>query len=106
MSKPLKKAGEHTTVQSWEKADLLARARAAAGAITDVEDAEIVAAAMTDPDSTPNRSFKRRGRPPAAVRKEPVLLRLDPEVVAHFKAGGEGWQTRINIALRKAAGLN
>lgn len=105
MSEPLKKAGERATAHSREKANLLARARAAAAAITASEDAEIVAAAMTDPDSMPNRSFRRRGRPPAAVRKEPVLLRLDPEVVAHFKAGGEGWQTRMNAALRKAAGL-
>ena len=106
MSKPLKKAGERATAQPKERADLLARARAAAAAITDDEDARIVAAAMTDPDNLPNRSFRRRGRPPATVKKESVLLRLDPEVIAHFKAGGEGWQTRINAALRKAAGLN
>ena len=30
---------------------------------------------------------------------------LDPDVIAHFKATGKGWQTRINAALRKAAGL-
>lgn len=36
------------------------------------------------------------GRKPA---KEAVSLRLDPEVVAHFKAGGEGWQSRLNAAL-------
>ncbi len=47
----------------------------------------------------------RRGRPPAAVTKEPVKLRLDADVLASFRAGGKGWQTRINDALRKAAGL-
>ena len=30
---------------------------------------------------------------------------LDPDVIEHFKAGGKGWQTRVNAALRKAAGL-
>ena len=30
---------------------------------------------------------------------------LDPDVVAFFKKGGRGWQTRANAALRKAAGL-
>jgi uncharacterized protein (DUF4415 family) len=30
---------------------------------------------------------------------------LDPDVIARFKAGGRGWQTRINAVLRKAAGL-
>lgn len=39
------------------------------------------------------------GRPKAAVTKTPVNLRLDPEIVEHFKAGGAGWQTRINAVL-------
>jgi len=30
---------------------------------------------------------------------------LDPDVLAYFKQGGKGWQTRVNEALRKAAGL-
>ncbi len=47
----------------------------------------------------------RRGRPPASVRKEAVSLRLDPDVLAHFRAKGPGWQSRINAALRRAAGL-
>ncbi|WP_267897132.1 BrnA antitoxin family protein [Thalassococcus profundi] len=34
-----------------------------------------------------------------------VSLRLDPEIVARFKASGPGWQTRMNDALREAAGL-
>jgi uncharacterized protein (DUF4415 family) len=47
----------------------------------------------------------RRGRPKSAAPKEAVSLRLDFEVVAHFRAQGPGWQSRINAALRKAAGL-
>lgn len=47
----------------------------------------------------------RGGRPRKAAPKEAVSLRLDPDVVAHFRAGGPGWQSRINAALRKAAGL-
>ena len=47
----------------------------------------------------------RRGRPPSSVRKRPVSLRLDPEVLAHFRRSGRGWQSRINAALRKAAKL-
>lgn len=45
------------------------------------------------------------GRPRSANPKVAVSLRLDPEVVARFKAGGPGWQTRMNDALRKAAGV-
>ena len=49
--------------------------------------------------------IRRGGRPRKAMPKEAVNIRLDPEVVAHFRAGGPGWQSRINAALRKAAGL-
>jgi len=47
----------------------------------------------------------QRGRPVAAAPKISTTIRLDPEVIAHFKAEGPGWQSRINEALRKAAGL-
>ena len=48
---------------------------------------------------------RRGGRPKKTDPKEAVSLRLDPDVVAHFRAGGPGWQSRINAALRKVAGL-
>ena len=44
--------------------------------------------------------LKRRGRPASAITKEAISLRLDPDIVAAFKAGGDGWQTRMNDALR------
>jgi uncharacterized protein (DUF4415 family) len=47
----------------------------------------------------------QRGRPKASVTKSSVTLRLDPDVVDRFKAAGPGWQSRMNAALRKAAGL-
>jgi uncharacterized protein (DUF4415 family) len=48
---------------------------------------------------------KAMGRPRSANPKKAVTLRLDSDVVAHFRATGPGWQTRINAALRKAARL-
>jgi uncharacterized protein (DUF4415 family) len=45
---------------------------------------------------------KLRG-PQKASSKIPVSIRLSPEVVEHFKAGGPGWQSRINEALKKIA---
>jgi uncharacterized protein (DUF4415 family) len=49
--------------------------------------------------------LKRKGRPPEGVAsKVQVTLRLDPAIIAHFKARGPGWQTRINEALMKAIG--
>jgi uncharacterized protein (DUF4415 family) len=46
----------------------------------------------------------RRGKrgPQKAPTKKLVSLRLSPEVVEHFKAGGRGWQTRIDKTLREA----
>jgi uncharacterized protein (DUF4415 family) len=72
----------------------------------------------TDPDDAPElddewfekadfmigRKVIRRGRPSGSA-KQPVSLRLDKDVLAHFRAGGPGWQSRMNEALRKAAGL-
>jgi len=47
----------------------------------------------------------RRGRPPGSTKaaaKRLVALRLDPDVLADFKAGDPGWQSRINEALRNS----
>lgn len=45
-------------------------------------------------------AFRRpRGRPVKAARKVRIAVRLDPDVVDHFRASGPGWQTRINDAL-------
>jgi uncharacterized protein (DUF4415 family) len=48
---------------------------------------------------------KAVGRPKSDNPKKAVNLRLDADVVAHFRAAGPGWQTRINETLRKAARL-
>src|SRR6266481_249581 len=45
----------------------------------------------------------RRGRPPSEHPKEAIKLRIDPDVLAYFRATGPGWQTRMNDALRRAA---
>ena len=33
--------------------------------------------------------------------KEQVAIRIDPEVLAAFRADGPGWQTRMNTALKE-----
>ena len=43
---------------------------------------------------------KRQG-PQKAPKKEPVSIRLSPEVVAYFKSTGKGWQTRLDDVLRE-----
>ena len=32
-----------------------------------------------------------RGRPKAAARKQAVSIRLDPDVLAHYRRNGPGW---------------
>ena len=75
---------------------------------TPEEDAAITAAAMSDPDAVPFtdaeweqvKPLVRRGRPLGSGSKTQVTLRLDVEVVQKFRASGDGWQTRINDALK------
>lgn len=47
---------------------------------------------------------KSRGRPRGSTTstKSLVSLRLDNDVLERFKAGGPGWQSRINETLRSA----
>jgi uncharacterized protein (DUF4415 family) len=75
---------------------------------TPEEDALITAAAMSDPDAQPLTDEEwahvlptvRRGRPPSVVKRPMVSMRLDPDVLAHLRASGKGWQTKVNAALR------
>jgi uncharacterized protein (DUF4415 family) len=43
----------------------------------------------------------KRGRPRSAAPKISTTIRLDADIVAAFRVGGRGWQSRINAALRE-----
>lgn len=47
--------------------------------------------------------LRPRGRPKSANPKEPIKLRIDPDVVNAYRSQGDGWQTRMNEALRDYA---
>jgi len=70
------------------------------------EDRAIRAAARADPDAQPLTSAQLksmvplRGRPKSPNRKMLVSVRYSPEVVAYFRATGEGWQSRMDGVLR------
>ena len=52
---------------------------------------------------------RRRGRPMGSKKrstKEAVKVRLDADVMAALRASGDGWQTRINDALRAFLALS
>ena len=46
------------------------------------------------------RRFRGPQKKPTKVQ---TTIRLDADVVAHFKKSGKGWQSRINTALRNTA---
>jgi uncharacterized protein (DUF4415 family) len=99
------------------------KARRIIGYADAVADEAVLAAARSDPDALPMTDeqlarmrpahevlpglvakYLRRGRPKLAAPKQQITLRLDADVVDHFKEGGSGWQTAINNTLRKAIG--
>src|SRR3954465_1070034 len=43
------------------------------------------------------------GRPKTENAKVLISLRLPPDIIAAYKATGEGWQTRMSSALAKGA---
>ncbi len=73
------------------------------------EDEIITAAANLDADSIPFtdeewesvKPLVRRGRPPLEITKEKISIRLSRDVIDQFKAGGDGWQSRIDNVLKE-----
>jgi uncharacterized protein (DUF4415 family) len=49
-----------------------------------------------------HQGWKLLGRPRSEAPKVLISIRLDPEVVAGFKAQGPGWQTRMNAVLAES----
>jgi len=70
------------------------------------EDKAITAAAMSDPDAQPMTAEQLanikhgRGRPLGSGIKEQVTIRFDSDVIKAFREQGNGWQTRMNDALK------
>ena len=82
------------------------KTRVSAGTWVDPDDApELTEDWFETADYYEGGKLVRPGRPRSPAPKESINIRLDPDVLAYFRATGPGWQSRINAALRKAAGL-
>ena len=72
--------------------------------------------AWRDPDDAPalnkswfeeadvmvGRKIVRRGRPAGTAKKQAISIRIDRDVLAHYRKTGSGWQARINDTLRRS----
>lgn len=77
---------------------------------TDEEDAAINRGIAEDPDTfevsveqmraMQPLAKRGRGRPRLASTKELVSIRYDADVLEAFRSSGDGWQTRMNDALK------
>jgi uncharacterized protein (DUF4415 family) len=72
---------------------------------TEEEEAQIRAGIEADPDARELSDetlthLRPIGRPKAEATKQPVSIRLSPEVVDYFRSTGKGWQTRIDQVLK------
>jgi len=84
---------------------------------TEEETAAIRTAAATDPDcpvltdeewervkplARVGAPLRKAGRPPVAIKRPRVTMRIEPPILEHLRATGKGWQTRVNALLREA----
>ena len=62
------------------------------------------ATALTSEEAVPHllTRYRRTRGPQKSPTKQQIHIRLDADVVEHFRSGGPGWQTRLNDTLRRA----
>lgn len=70
---------------------------------SDPEDFDVTVEALEQALREREERLARLRGPQVAPVKQQVTLRLDPDVLAKFRATGRGWQGRINAVLKAAA---
>jgi uncharacterized protein (DUF4415 family) len=101
-----KRAAKKAAASPKQRAKPLLKGRRAALWIDPDDAPELTKEYFEQADLYHGNKLIRRGRPPSANPKQALKLRIDPDIIEHFRATGPGWQTRINIALRRAAKLD
>jgi uncharacterized protein (DUF4415 family) len=64
---------------------------------------EITAEWLAGAEMYDGKKLVRRGRPPLENPRKLLSLRLQPQVIAKWKASGPGWQTRMAKVLEQSA---
>jgi uncharacterized protein (DUF4415 family) len=67
------------------------------------ETPEITEEWLEGADLYEGKKLVRRGRPPLENPRKLLSLRLQPQVIAKWKASGPGWQTRMAKVLEQSA---
>jgi uncharacterized protein (DUF4415 family) len=70
--------------------------------LTDAQLSRMRPAYQVRPELVAAQLRRGPGRPKSERTKQQVTLRIDRDVLDKFRATGEGWQSLINQALRKA----
>jgi uncharacterized protein (DUF4415 family) len=96
-------AKKPTNTSKQFSAKQVAAAKAAAEAVPDQPDTDWSSATITRGGGVQKTiaEIQRHRGPNKRPTKEQVAIRLDPEVLGAFRAGGPGWQTRMNNALKE-----
>jgi uncharacterized protein (DUF4415 family) len=81
----------HISQKDWDSVDF--------PRLTDEQLARMRPAREVFPDIDQFPKPRSRGSQ-KTLTKEQTTIRLDREILAHFRRGGRGWQTRMNQALR------
>ena len=85
----------------FEGLDAMPRAEPLSPAFKVLSDEEVEARAASDPDAgTIPPGFWDTAKPLAVAPKEQITLRLDADVLEHFRGTGKGYQSRINAVLK------
>ncbi|WP_244475633.1 BrnA antitoxin family protein [Methylobacterium sp. Leaf466] len=97
--------GKHTskreTLVRFDEFDAMPPAPPLSPAFRALTDEDAEARAASDPDAgTIPPGFWDTAQPVGAETKEQITLRLDPDVLRHFRSQGKGYQSRINAVLK------
>ena len=80
--------------------DSLGRGKTDWARVDALTDAEIAKAVRDDPDAAPIDIDWSKAKLIVPPKKTAISIRLDEDVLDYFKAGGAGYQSRMNAVLR------